>query len=396
MRLHHGLLSLVVMCFVSASARSQSGTQPATAPDATELLRSASVGAVLTLPASMGELQSIPRIPITRTLTPDAPQLVFSDAPEYFRTDSIALRETVKAGRVRLYLYHVPLCGTEKKTITAAIENLGDAPMTLRFLRYAFPKPGVGYQRIGKAGLVTYFNSKPQPAGEARKIAPGACAAVDPELDRTVVKHNDLVHLIYEFEIDQPARITVLQRRPEQKTADVVRTLPVVASRRDGGAGRGLFLTSDFDVTSRDGFVLDPSAGPAQLVIADGKSEPWITGRDAIDGQESADRGNYGVMYHVRLKYRGAAAGPRRGWLALMTNGYQSYPACSHLSAAMSVEGRTIALPADKDSFVGWPSAAVVARLAPLEPGEVKEFAFTYSPPGASCLPTPIVFLPVP
>ncbi|MDB6020907.1 MAG: hypothetical protein JWQ04_764 [Pedosphaera sp.] len=50
----------------------------------------------------------LPVVPVKIT---DArcPQLLLSDKPEYFYTgNGIASQEEVKAGKVRLYIYHVP------------------------------------------------------------------------------------------------------------------------------------------------------------------------------------------------------------------------------------------------------------------------------------------------
>ena len=83
------------------------------------------------------------------------------------------------------------------------------------------------------------------------------------------------------------------------------------------GAGRGLFLASEYKVTSKLGFVLDTANGAARLLLADGKPSLRSTGRDQLAGIDSGkDSGNYGVIYHVRLKYKSSDG---RGFALLMT-----------------------------------------------------------------------------
>ena len=101
--------------------------------------------------------------------------------------------------------------------------------------------------------------------------------------------------------------MTVFQRDPEQASASIIETLPKLpgalpGKRAGSGAGRGLFLKSNFAVTNEPGFVLDTSNGPMQLILADGKHDGWIQGRDSIENRDDArDAGNYGVLYRVRL-----------------------------------------------------------------------------------------------
>src|SRR5205823_3560571 len=79
---------------------------PATQPFESGI-RDAKSGDILLLPDSL----DLKQIPILEIKTTDAhgPQFLFSDKPEYFRTgNGIAMQEEVKAGLVRLYIYHCP------------------------------------------------------------------------------------------------------------------------------------------------------------------------------------------------------------------------------------------------------------------------------------------------
>ena len=106
-------------------------------------LSSAKPGDIVQLP----EAPALAEIPsVDAPVTPaGGPPLLFSDGPEYFPGNGIAFREDVKPGRFRLYIYHCPESSGAKKTVTSVIENLGDAPMKLRFGRYGYEKPGKDY-----------------------------------------------------------------------------------------------------------------------------------------------------------------------------------------------------------------------------------------------------------
>ncbi|SPE54712.1 conserved exported hypothetical protein [Verrucomicrobia bacterium] len=364
-----------------------------------DTLRQAAQGEVVRLTELAAARPRLARIPLVIS-NAGGPQFLLSDKPEYFLTgDGIALQEKVKPGVVRLYLYHVPDPAGPRKTITAVIENLGTEPLALRFLHYAFPSPGADYARIAKQGLLEFFSSVPETAPQF--IRPGHRQVLDTKLDSTTVRRDELVHGFYEFEIDQPARVTVFERSPEQSSVKVIDDLPklprVLPGESQGnGAGRGLFLSSDFLVTNGPGFVLNTTNGAMQLVVADGRRDPWIAGRDGIDGLESRDSGNYGVIYRIHLV---RASGDGRALALLLCKAGGNTRWCGQLAAVVQVSGGAwpagiVALPAHATAFGQTGEMAVVQKFPPLPPGQTDVVELTYSPPGASCMPTPFLFVP--
>jgi hypothetical protein len=347
----------------------------------------------------LGE-DKFPVIKVERVDT-GGPQLLLSDMPEYFNGgDGIAMQERVEPGIVRLYVYHVPEPTDAKKTITAVIENVGDKPMSFRFIRYAFPEPGGDYHKIGKAGLVDYFNGQ-APAG-TRVLKPGKRMAIDPAMDRAVVGRDILVHGLYEFEIDQPAVVSVLQRDPDADSAKAVDDLKLhprlMPGHSPSGSGRGLFLASDFDVAAaEENYVLDTADGPQQVIIADGDSDPWILGRDSIEGLEDAPlKGNYGVMYRVKLNYKSTDG---QGLALLVYNSRSGGKWCGKQALAVQVNagefpGGTVAAPSEQVRYGGPPESVLIQRFPPVAEGETGTIEVLFSPPGASCLPVPLLFVP--
>ena len=364
-----------------------------------ETLQTAPQGGVILFKELWARQRDLPALPVTIS-DGHGPQFLFSDKPEYFYAgNGIALEENVKPGLVRLYLYHVPEPDAGPKTISAVIQNLGRETMKLRFLRYAFPAPGKNYQKIGKTGLIDFFNSQPEKT--SRRIPPGARAVLDPRLDATTVATDELAHGFYEFEINQPARVTVFQRDPNQRSVEVIDALPKLPRENPGrsadGAGRGLFLASDFKVTGENGFVLDTTGGPMRLSLADGKRDPYILGYDSLANLGSVrDSGNYGVMYRIRLKWR---SDDGRGLALLMTRSGGTNVYCSGQAGAVQVSrgvwpGGTVAIPTGRVSYGAPGEMVVIQRFPPPPKGRTGEIEITYSPPGASCIPTPMLLVP--
>ena len=362
-------------------------------------LEAARQGEVVLLSELWPQQRELPLVPI-KISDAHGPQFLLSDKPEYFYTgNGIALQEEVKPGVARLYIYHVPEPTNGPKTISAVIENLGSRPLKFRFLRRAFPKPGRDYQRIGKAGLVEFFNSKPEKTN--RRLAPGGRMVIDPQMDAATATTDELAHGFYEFEINQPARITVFQRSPEQSSLTVIDQLPRLPfdlpGRKANGAGRGLFLTSDFKVVGEPGFVLDTAHGPMRLVLADGRTDPAIKGRDGIEQMEAVkDSGNYGVLYRIRIKY---ASSDGRGLALLMTKSGKGGQWCGSQAAAVQVNrgiwaGGTVAIPADRVSYGNPGETVLIQKFPPLRHGRTGTIDILYSPPGASCMPTPLLLVP--
>jgi hypothetical protein len=56
--------------------------------------------------------------------------------------------------------------------------------------------------------------------------------------------------------------------------------------------------------------------------------------------------------------------------------------------------GGVVALPKDKPRYGQYPQAVMIQKFAPLPAGKNEQIELTYSPPGASCLPTPILLVP--
>ncbi len=385
------LFQLLLMLCVSGYIQAQS-----LHPTLNQVVLQAKQGAVVELPGFLK--QDFPSIEYQKIVQP-GPQYLISDDPEYIRVpEAIAFQEPIQPGAVRLYVYNVNGVkepGKIDRKITAVIKNTGTADMHLRMLKYSSQKPTTNYFKAGKEGLADYFASKPE--NKIRVIKPGQAIAIDEKLEKHVVKYDELVHGFYEFVVDQPGEISVLQT--DLKTsgpAALTRIKNVLPPKSKSGAGRGVFGVSNYQIITEG--VLDTKNGSAELIIADGKKDPWVQGRESSKGDLATLAGNYGVMYEVEMKWKSTDG---KG-LALITWNSRSDDNqwCGGMATSMVMgkgkfaEG-IIQLPSDRLNTKKAPEAIVIQIFPPLPNQEEQTIRFTYSPPGASCLPTPLIFVPV-
>ena len=370
-------------------------TPPATPEAFAAALQSAKPGDIVDTPFETPD-PSVPRLDIKVTPSEDCARLIFSDRPEYFRMgDGIGSQDTVPASpqRVVFYNYHVPIIKDGKpRRILSIFENMSDAPATVKFTVRSEPKPSGDYNAMAKEAMVAWFSGQ---GGRTVTIPPhgyvlgdGTAPMDQPDL---------LVHGLFEFTTDQPLRITVAQiTATPDLAADAAKALtlkkipmlPYPPSKDK--AGRGNFPTGDLDGNLATPY--DTASGPAQVVVANGKSDPWIPGTDGISGDATINKGNYGVAYHLHLPWKSSDG---RGVAVLLTTAHSD----ETVAAAVKVNdgknpGGVIELPRNAIRFRAMPGACVIQTFAPPANG-TGSIDITYTPPGACSLPMPILLIPV-
>ncbi|MGJ1264488.1 copper amine oxidase [Sphingobacterium spiritivorum] len=339
--------------------------------------------------------ESFTKINYDKVIWP-GPQYMISDDPEYIRIpEGIALKEKVEPGTVRLYVYNVNGVKEPKtdRKITAVIKNTGKGNMRLKMLKYSSQKPSANYFKVGKEGLYDYFNS--QGLAKERVIKPGQTVAIDEVLERNVVRYDELVHGIYEFLIDEPGEVAVLQTAPGTSGPKAYETIGSVIPTNKKNAGRGMFGVSNYKVFNEA--VLETDKGVTQLVVADGKDDAWVKGIEGESNTVSTLAGNYGVMYNIELKWK---SNDGKGLALLTWNSRSDNQWCSAMAASVVVsdgvyKGGVVQLPAERLNTKGNPEAVLIQIFKPEQIGKEQILKLTYSPPGASCLPTPLVLVPI-
>lgn len=382
-------LSLVLASLVFQVANAQTDIKKIS-----EVIRKSKEGEVVILDNFLDP--NFKKIGYKQTVSP-GPQFIISDDPEYIRVpEAIAMQEEVFPGAVRLYVYNVN--GVKEpqmpRKINAVIKNLGTENMHLRMLKYSSQKPSLNYFQIGKQGLADYFASNEK--GNVRIVKPGDVIAIDEQFDKHIVKYDELVHGFYEFVVDQPAQISVLQFDPNKTAAQAFAQIDTIIPFSHVNAGRGIFPISNYKIVSKD--TLSTADGVSQLIIADGQDDPWITGTIGEDKQDAKNAGNYGVLYNTNIKWKSTDG---KG-LALITWNSRSADNqwCGGMALTMELfdnkkNKSVVQFPSDRLVTKAAPEAILIKVFKPDPTKEVQEINFTYSPPGASCLPTPLVLVPI-
>lgn len=360
-----------------------------------ELLKNAKEGEVVLLDNFLDP--NFPKIGYKQTILP-GPQFIISDDPEYIRIpEAIAMQEEVLPGAVRLYVYNVN--GIQEpqqipRKINAVLKNLGKGNLHLRMLKYSSQKPSTNYFQIGKQGLADYFASEEQ--ANVRVVKPGEVIAIDEAFDKHIVKYDELVHGLYEFVVDQPAQISVLQFAPDKTAVQAFAQIDTIIPFSHVNAGRGIFPVSNYKIVTKD--TLSTTDGVRQLIVADGEDDPWIIGTIGADKQEAKNAGNYGVLYDTTIKWKSK---DNKG-LALITwnsrSGNNQW--CGGMGLTMEMfdadnNKSIVQFPSDRLVTKAAPEAILLKIYKPDPNKEIQEINFTYSPPGASCLPTPLILVPI-
>lgn len=364
-------------------------------PGQDKAILSTKQGSIVELPGFLTE--KLNSIDYQKIVLP-GPQFMISDDPEYIRIpEAIALKEPVVPGAVRLYIYNVNGVKEPAKIdrkIVALIKNTGKSTMHLRMLKYSSQKPSGNYFQIGKQGLADYFASNGEET--IRTVAPGKSILIDEKLDKHIVKYDELVHGFYEFVVDQPGEVTVVQAAPGASVEYMTRKITNVVPIGHANAGRGTFGVSNYQIINDK--VIDTKDGVTQLMVADGVKDPWVIGKESHSGDLAKLAGNYGVMYDVEMKWKSTDG---KG-LALVTWNSRSADNqwCSGMAASMVVskgvfpEG-IIQLPKDRLVTRKSPEAILIQIFPPAKDGKEQTIKLKYSPPGASCLPNPLIFIPI-
>lgn len=388
MKANISLLFLLCMCTWVCHAQSKMKSISAT-------LIGAKQGDVVILDDFL--TMDFPKIAYDKAIIP-GPQFMISDDPEYIRIpEAIVMQEQADAGAVRLYVYNVNGVKEPQKMprkISAVIKNLGNEDMHLRMLRYSSQKPSMNYFQIGKQGLYDYFSSRE--TNNVRAIKPGEVIAIDERLEKQVVLYDELVHGFYEFVIDQPALISVLQTSPDKEGPKAFHEIDTIIPFSHVNAGRGIFPVSNYKIKGRD--TIDTNNGVSQLILADGNDDAWITGTIGEKKEFARNVGNYGVLYHTNIKWKSTGG---KG-LALITWNCRSEDNqwCGGMGLTMemfdeNMKKSVIQYPSDQLVTKAAPEAILIGIYKPDPSKDIQEINFTYSPPGASCLPTPLILVPI-
>jgi hypothetical protein len=239
-------------------------------------------------------LQGLPAATV-QTATPAGPTELFSDDPETATTSEILYQDTV-SGHLRLYYDHVNGTGGPAHFVVY-LSNPGAQPVTYQY--YSWSEAISGGPMAEGEKVAAALIAPPQPIISSSVIQPGAFVELDPYVASVTLPAGGSVQGSYDVAVSGPTQVTfamVAASLGNPYTAFAQHLLPTAQAGDAGGdgAGRGTFPNADRSFA----LTFDPQR-ITSFLLADGRADPYLSGRDATTGQTVQLAGNYGVVYHL-------------------------------------------------------------------------------------------------
>lgn len=304
-----------------------------------------------------------PIIPTRVTYT--GATLMMSNSPESVQTKGILYEDTLQGeGRI-LYHHKNDSKDNSKKRFVIVMENINDEPIKVVTMNASHKGPSTDVLYLGQQVAYDILDQNHE---KHYNLEPGEKRYLYDTDNRNWYKGQTLSGMI-DLYSQSPVKITIAMvgDQTEFKHFDNLMYLP-----RDGVHTRGTFPNADRYYT-----VDIPSDQPYKLMLGlpSGDIEQPISGYDALTGMGVANKGNYGVKYHIRTtaeENTGLLLNPRGnifkgavGWV----NGRSYFAPSGHLNGAKSA-----------------------ATIGMVKAGQTRELL--YMLPNGSAAPVLICFIP--
>jgi PKD repeat protein len=293
--------------------------------------------------------------------------IIISDSPETITEDGILYSDMLD-GKNRLYYHHYNGSNETKRIYLLAI-NQGQKPVQLTVKKWGAAGPA-DPMTVGRVAAYRYLDFDYSKAKKF-EVNPGEKVILNEGINN-VFNPGQAVHGIFDIEAEDDLLFSIVAVG-KQDPVDGYEALSVLP--RDGKHIRGTFKMANRFVS-----VNIQGDEPVRVVLADGKEDLFLYGKDKTTGRYGLvtnDMGNYGVIYQVSITSRQKVAvllNPRGGVLA---------GAGKWDGEAFYIPNRGILKPQVESALIG------VAQ-----PG--KQHVFTFIPPAGSFLPVNLIFMPVP
>ncbi len=276
-------------------------------------------GALLASAAQPGDIVSLdgldegslPCVPAYVCTPTGAATMLFSDDPESPSSDGVLYADTFGPGRTRLYVYHVN-AGTDPRKFPVVVLNQNATEAHVTIVKEGLGGPSSDYVDVGKAVAAAWMASS---VATVVTVPANTRVLLEQALDDEHASTGELVHAIFDVDVDAPVKISIVSVLADEDAAAVTASLPLLGN--DGLHDRGTFPGADVWITGRVG-----GASARNLRLGGDVTEPDLTGRDATTGASASLLGNYGVAYRVIVEAPGElrlAASPRGGgWVGAL------------------------------------------------------------------------------
>lgn len=297
-------------------------------------------------------------------------KLYRSNSPENVKDNGILYQDNV-AGGARIFLHHINKKSNNLQ-LYILVKNISDDPADFYIEHYGLAGPSPYPQQTGKMSTVRYFESfEKNDKVTEMQIKPNETKVVIPELNQRPLKPNDTYTLYADFHGSTTLEYTVVALDADK---DVLTELPNLQPLAPDEHIRGTYTNADRNFT-----VKEEVGKGERLVFADKINDKDLTGTDMLTYQDMVNKGNFGVLYRVKLE----KVAPHT--LIAFNSRSGSY------SGAMLVNGQKVNSP-NQGLIKGVDEASVVYRTGDYE--ESVEILFT--PAAGSNMPVNLLFLPLP
>lgn len=322
--------------------------------------------------------------------------LLLSDNPECIEKPGIYYSDQLK-GDARVLYYHVNETKKALKTLVI-LENKGEAHTIVHVTRVGTSKPSPDYLAVGKETQLAYFGKQ---TANSFILAPGERRVLLREMERQIVKPQDLVYGCIDFTVTNPVIATILVCEAGDNPFTYMDKAPIV--KADEPNLRGSYTGMNRLMTGAEEY--RPSRdGAVYFYIGENDNDKFRSGIDATDGKIMTNNGNYGIVYNITIPcrrggfrvYLAPRGGVYAGAVHVETDDNYGNPKMVETPTYSGWDFGVSGLPdtsfTDKKGVCLLTPEDEVAPIGFFEPK--KELRLELSPPGASNLPIRIILVP--
>lgn len=295
-----------------------------------------------------------------------------SNSPESFTTEGILYQDKI-AGATRVLMHHRNATNRNIKMYIVA-KNISSEDAVVRVERAGIAGPSTYPQETGTKAVARYFDSfRSNGVISEQILKPNESTVLVPDLTKLALKPEQVYSMYADFYSDNNLQYQIIAL---DASKDIMKELPKLEKiTADKVHIRGTFNNADRTMTVSE-LVGDTSS---RLVLADNKTDTYLTGWDTLSGESKINQGNYGVLYHIVLE-------------RVAPNTMISFNArAGAYAGAMLVNGQTVYSP-NTGLLNNSSESSVVYRTGDTE----EKVDIWFTPASGSSLPVNLVFNPMP
>lgn len=300
-------------------------------------------------------------------------QMMRSNSPETLTSEGIVYEDQL-VGDIRFMFHHLNNLGDPVKIYLLAT-NYGSVTANVGTGASGMGGPNTQVSATGKMSTARYLTSlASNPATTWQTVKPGETKEVLPLISQRALKNNEVLSAFADLVTDQRLEFHVVVVKEGKNPVTELPNLTYLLER-------DLHVRGTFDGTNRS-IEINETIGntPQRLAIGDGKLDTYLTGYDGMTGNLEINKGNFGVLYKMKLTH----VAPRT-LISLNPRG-------GYYMGAFLVNGKLVTLPASTPILSNSNEAGVLYRTGNTE--ETVDLVFMIAPGGN--LPLMMLFTPLP